>query len=186
MNLRIGIHGPARAGKDTIAKHLVEHHGFIKNSFADPLKRAGQQMFMLTEEQTWSDELKEQVIKWWGMSPRQMFQKLGTEGGRNVFGEDLWLKRWQIHFDTFGPVVNYVTPDARFENEATFLRERGFTIIHVSSPRVSPLVGDTRKHASENGIVFREDLGDIRVVNNTFPQLYRDIDTIVAHLEMRR
>lgn len=183
QHLRIGIHGAARSGKDTAAKYLVEHHGFLRNAFADPLKRAGQQMFMLTEEQTWSDELKEKVIKHWGMSPRTIFQKLGTEGGRQVFGDDLWLKRWDIHFQTFGPVSNYVVPDVRFENEAEFLRGRGFTIVHLSSSRATTLVGETKKHASEAGIGQRMDLGDIPVTNNgTYAALYEKLDYIVTLL----
>lgn len=182
QHLRIGIHGKARSGKDTVAKYLIENHGFIRNAFADPLKRAGQQMFMLTEEQTWSDELKEQVIKYWGLSPREMFQKLGTEGGRNVFGDDLWLRRWDIHFQTFSPVSSYVTPDVRFENEGVFLRERGFTIIHLTSGRTSGLAAQAKKHASEMGIPFLEGQ-DVHIDNSgSFSDLYAQLDFLMEAL----
>lgn len=186
-HLRIGVCGPAGVGKDTVAKYLCEHHGFIRNAFADPLKRAGQQMFMLNEEQTWGDGLKEVVIPYWGLSPRQMFQKLGTEGGRMVFGDDLWLRRWRIHFDTFGPVSNYVTSDVRFPNEAEYLRDLGFTIVHVNGRSFRQLGAVASKHASELGVEYRPDLGDAMLLNNgTFADLYSQIRELVSHLESVR
>lgn len=182
QHLRIGITGKARSGKDTVAKRLVEHHGFIRNAFADPLKRAGQQMFMLTEEQTWSDEFKEKVIEYWGLSPRQMFQKIGTEGGRQVFGDDLWLRRLDIHFKAYSPVSNYVVSDVRFENEAEFLRERGFTILHIASDRGTVLEGSTQRHASEMGISF-DPAYDVSLDNSgSFSDLYAQVDSIVDAL----
>ena len=125
MFFLFGIHGKAGSGKDTVAKHLTDNYGFLRNAFADPLKRAAQQMFYLTQAETWEDSLKEVVIPYWGMSPRELFQKLGTEGGRNVFGEDVWLKRWLYHYRQFKDNTHYVVPDVRFENEATHVRSLG-------------------------------------------------------------
>ena len=36
----VGLSGYARSGKDTIADYLVENHGFIKLSFATPMRQA--------------------------------------------------------------------------------------------------------------------------------------------------
>lgn len=33
----VGLHSLPRAGKDTLAKELIEHHGFVRFSFAGPL-----------------------------------------------------------------------------------------------------------------------------------------------------
>ena len=182
MFLLLGIHGKARAGKDTVAKYLVESHGFMRNAFADPLKRAAQHMFCLTDAQTWDDDLKEVVIPFWGKSPRQLFQLLGTEGGRQVFGEDLWLKRWRYHYDQYSPHVNYVTPDVRFDNEADLIRALGGTVIHVVSARgLTGLAENTKTHASEAGVKFHE--SDVILPNNgTFKTLYDGIDAVIQEL----
>lgn len=182
MLFLIGIHGKARSGKDLAAKHLVNRHGFVRNAFADPLKMAAQQMFMLTDEQTWSDELKEVVIPYWEMSPREMFQKVGTEGGRMLFGEDIWLKRWRYHYDTFKGVMNYVVPDVRFENEAQYIRDLGGTVIHiVRDGTEEKLLGATKKHASEAGVTPHID--DFVLDNNSTKQeLFDRLDRVILSL----
>lgn len=183
MLFLLGIHGKARSGKDLAAKYLVENHGFTRNAFADPLKRAVQQMFMLTEEQTWSDELKEVPIPYWdNKSPRELFQKLGTEGGRLLFGEDIWLKRWRYHYDAYKDVMNYVVPDVRFENEAEYIRSLGGVVIHVVRDGVeSKLLGTSGKHASEAGI--KPHANDFVLDNNgTKQDLYDRLNNVVASL----
>lgn len=179
----LGITGKARTGKDTAAKYLVEHHGFIKNALADPLKLAAQKIFMLTDEQTWNDEYKEVVIPYWGMSPRQMFQKLGTEGGRNVFGHDVWLKRWTYHYNTYKDHTNYVTSDVRFPNEAQHLRNLGGVIIHLVRPEAKNiLTAEAQQHGSEVSLAVAGK--DFEIENSgTHKELYAALDNVVASLE---
>lgn len=54
----IGILGKAGAGKDSAANVLVERHGFVKVSLADPLKRICREVFDFTEEQLWGPSHK--------------------------------------------------------------------------------------------------------------------------------
>ena len=49
----IGICGLAGSGKDTSADHLVAKHGFVKLSFADPLKRVARDIYRFSDEQLW-------------------------------------------------------------------------------------------------------------------------------------
>jgi len=95
MNL-IAITGKARSGKDTLAEHLVASHEYTRIAFADPLKSAAQSIFGLTDAQTWDAELKETEIPYWGMTPRRMFQLLGTEAIQKTFGADIWIKRFNL------------------------------------------------------------------------------------------
>lgn len=178
----LAIAGAARSGKDTIAEYLVRNHGYLRNGLADPLKRAAQHMFFLTDAQRDSDELKEVVIPYWGMSPRQMFQKLGTEGGRHVFGDDLWLKRWTYHYDTYKEHTNYVVPDVRFVNEAEHVRSLGGVIIHVTRDSAKGLLaGDTAKHASE--VTLPIGPHDFVITNNgTKKEMCDKLDNIVSSL----
>lgn len=178
----IGIHGKARAGKDTIAKRLCNEHGFLRQAFADPLKRAAQQMFGLTEAQTWDDDLKEVEIRYWGRSPRTLFQLLGTEGGRNVFGDDIWLRRWRLFYDEHIATSCIVVPDVRFENEADLIRGLGGLLLHVEGRRDVTLKGATAGHASEAGVTFQPGR-DVRLANDgTIKELNAKVDQLVNTL----
>lgn len=82
----------ARVGKDEVARVLRDDLGFRTYSFALPLKQVSQVLFGLTEDQMWNDKMKNVVIDSWGLSPRTIFQRIGTEGGRLIFDEDMWAK----------------------------------------------------------------------------------------------
>lgn len=146
----IGITGKARSGKDTIAQILFAQHAFTRIAFADPLKMAAQQMFGLTHEQTWAEAVKEQVIPHWGISPRQMFQLLGNEAVKPVFGADIWIKRWSMSYNMLKDTDDIIVPDVRFDHEAAHIRSLGGVIVEVQ--RGIGLVGSTGDHVSERGL----------------------------------
>ena len=171
----IGLTGKARSGKDTIASYLWHSAGFTRIAFADPLKLAAQNIFGLTDGQTFDDELKEVVIERLGMSPRQIFQKLGTEAVRNVFGEDTWLKRWLVGYDLFKDSDDIVVPDFRFENEADLVRSLGGIIVEVR--RGPGLLGSTGTHPSELGLLA---LPDVIIENHgTLDELYAQVEGVL-------
>ena len=173
-----GIHGKARTGKDTAARYLVENHGFLRRAFADPLKLAAQQMFGLSEDETWSEEIKDVVIPYWGRSPRNLFQLLGTEGGRNVFGEDLWTQVWGKFYMEHREHMHIVVPDVRFDNEADLIRSLVGQIIILTSNRATTLSNTAQKHASEAGI--KPSSEDIPLDNSkTYQALYARLDQII-------
>ena len=146
----IGITGKARSGKDTIAQMLFAQHAFTRIAFADPLKLAAQQMFGLSTEQTWDDRYKETIIPCWGMSPRQMFQLLGNEAVKPVFGADIWIKRWSMSYAIFRDTDDVIVPDVRFDHEASHIRSLGGVIVELQ--RGIGLVGSTGDHTSERGL----------------------------------
>jgi hypothetical protein len=173
----IGITGKARSGKDAIAKYLYAAHGFTRIAFADPLKMAAQSAFGLTNEQTWSDDLKEVVIDSWGLTPRRIFQLFGNEAMKPVFGDDHWINRWIISANTLID-DDIVVPDVRFEHEAAMIRRRGGIIVHVHRPAVEGLLGAAGAHSSEAGIDFRA--GDFRIDNNgTLENLASKVDVML-------
>ena len=73
----VGILGKKGSGKDTLADYLVEHNGFIKYSFADPVKNIVNILFNLSDTQV-NGYLKETVDERWGLSPRVILQRFGT------------------------------------------------------------------------------------------------------------
>ena len=152
----IGICGKARSGKDTIAKHLFEAHAFTRIAFADPIKQAARHIFALTHEQTWDDALKEVVIPYWDMSPRQMFQKLGTDATHPVFGQNIWMKRWYVTYDVLKDTDHIVVPDVRRDYELAGIRELGGVIIRIDRDEAG-LTGAEAQHISETGLSMAPD-----------------------------
>lgn len=175
MNL-IGITGKARSGKDTVARHLVMNHDFVRLAFADPLKQAAQEIFGLTAEQTWSDDLKEVMIPRWGMTPRKIFQLLGTECMKPFFGEDMWIKRLDINYDILKDSDNVVVTDVRFDPEADYIRSKGGIIVEVR--RGDGLAGEAGSHASERGLRLPPDM----IIDNfgTIEDLHDAVDGLIT------
>jgi len=177
----IGICGPARSGKDTCANALVEQLHFHRYSFADPLKRAAQEMFGLTDEQTWSDEYKDEVNPFWGITHREMFQKLGTEGGRQLFFTDIWVRRATLQLSRaigFG-YNRFVIPDIRFDNEADWLHDFGGTLFYVERPDLEHIKHSS--HASENSLDMAN-VDEIILNDNTRYDLQNQIVAAVSDI----
>jgi hypothetical protein len=187
MSKLIGICGFARSGKDSVGTMLCKRD-FVRYAFANPLKEACAKMFGIHLSDFHNDK-KEIVNEFWGFSPRQMAQLLGTEGGRELFRQDIWIKRAEFEWfkvqrhidhynqDTFGDKMNgMVITDVRFENEADFIRDNDGTLIHVKRPGADGVVG-VNKHKSENGVMINPD--DIVINNNG---TLEDLETIVDEL----
>lgn len=152
----LGLTGLAGSGKDTVAEFLMDQNQGYCRAFADPLRRAAVEIFGLTHEQLLDRGLKEQEIPYWGMSPRQILQKLGTECIRDVFGPETWVKRAELELemvkalDTREPLGAKVIvfTDVRFVEEAEFIHRHGGVVVRVNRPGCVP----ESAHSSENGL----------------------------------
>ena len=89
MPVLIGLCGPAGAGKSTAARHLVEHHGFVRRPFAGPLKGMlrtlllGQGVPAGDVERMVDSDLKAVPARALdSRTPRLAMSTLGTEQGR--------------------------------------------------------------------------------------------------------
>ena len=158
----LGLTGKARSGKDTVGSILKRHFPASTISLASPIRDSLKAMIGL-QDQDFQGKPKETPIPWLGKSPRQMMQTLGTEWGRGMVNENMWLLLAQQKIDKAHNLCRHaVITDVRFENEATFIREQGGTIWHIDRDtrayNVSP-------HASEAGVVLRGDLGDVLICN---------------------
>lgn len=175
----IGIHGKAQSGKSTVARWLHQERNAFAASFADPIKETLIGMFNLSWEHFENPVLKEQLLPGIERSPRYLAQTLGTEWGRNLVDNDLWvdltearLRRFTV-WGRFGQVI--VIPDVRFENEARWVRAHG-TLLHLVRAGADGNVG-IRGHASEAGIAPAA--GDVRLENNgTLDDLYTALNSL--------
>lgn len=165
----IGLSGLARCGKDTLAKMLYDAFRVERISFAEPIREALRAMMGLTDEH-FHGELKEVPIPWLGKSPRQLMQTLGTEWGREIVNDSLWLLIAEQKIKAFHDDMKHVVvTDVRFENEADFIRANGGVVWHITRANATKV----QIHASESGIAFKPQLGDIRIENNgTLDELF--------------
>jgi hypothetical protein len=136
-----------------VVEYLWHHYEFCRISFADPLKRAAQEIFGLSDDQTWSRDQKEVDDPRWGMSPRRMFQLLGTEAMQPTFGREVWIKRWKISYDLVKESDHVVVPDVRFEPEAQYIRSLGGLILRVDRDVDNGLSDEAKAHVSEAGLL---------------------------------
>lgn len=166
----IGLTGLKGCGKDTVADYLVEHYGFQKVGFSDALYDAVCGLWGITHEEAlrWKAEDKGVAVID-GQFPtttigkftwREHLQRIGTEMGRKVFGEDFWVEVFEDRYLAPGKILglnhNFVVRDVRFNNEAEMLYDYVAEIWQVIRPGLEP-----DGHASEAGIDEKWIRGDI-------------------------
>lgn len=154
MKKLIGIIGKKQSGKDTIADYLVQNHGFIKYSYAFPLKNGAMEIFGFTKEQVYGD-LKDVVDSEWGVTPRKVLQIMGTELFQydlqkyipefaNI-GRSIWVKRFSQWYKNNND-KDVIIADVRFKHEVDGILQNGGEIWKVI--RI-PYIFEKDVHASE-------------------------------------
>lgn len=136
----IAFTGLAQAGKTTAADFLVSQ-GWSKVSFATPLKRM---MAVLTSETDKNARPPELC----GKSVRECYQSLGTDWGRTMVGEGIWLLAAKRNMETVIKAGGRVVcDDVRFDNEAELIHRLGGVVIEIGRPELVQM-----SHASEAGV----------------------------------
>lgn len=133
----IGIVGFIGSGKGTVGD-ILESKGFIKDSFAKPLKDAASVMFgwprnLLEGDTEVSRKWREEPDAYWSeqfqkqFTPRLALQLMGTEAGRNVFHKDIWV----ISLLNRARGKDVVVTDVRFRNEIDYIQKNGGIVVRV-------------------------------------------------------
>jgi hypothetical protein len=188
----LGLNGPIGCGKDTAAEAL-EPHGFVRASFAEPLRLAGSMVYGIPPRYFVDRELKETALPNSRMTPRRVLQLMGTEVCRSIH-EPIWVKRMLLRVASAMHDLNdhsrhhperisgaggirVVIPDVRFQNEADFVRHIGGRVVRISRPeldveRITATKG--AGHSSESGV--SQHPTDIYLVNaGTKEQFQRSV-----------
>lgn len=147
----VGFSGYARSGKDTAASLLPTYE---RVAFADIMRDFLYRLNpIITRDNRDFNRLQKVIdeVGWdgyknspWGAEIRALMQRLGTECGRDLLGEDVWVNAALDNLST----GNYAVTDCRFLNEADAIRKRGGKIIRIERPGVGP----ANSHISETGL----------------------------------
>lgn len=181
----IGLTGAAGCGKDTVARHLMVDPSWSKYAMATPLKTGLSVMFNIPYKDIENPTLKNSPNYKFGRSIRYMAQTLGTEWGRNLIADDVWVQLAKENITNIlrDGTSNVVITDCRFDNEAELVHDLGGIVIKIErsyNPHTSYVVsGGAIAHSSESGISF--DKIDFIVHNNwSVPMLMEEIDKIIV------
>jgi len=158
----VGISGFAGVGKDKAAEALVKH-GYTRIAFADVLRDIAiaidpyVELWGDIEGEPWYDNTDFYRLGYvinaigWDKAKnehpdvRRLLQRLGTEAGRDILGENIWVDTAFGRTDADKIVVT----DVRFPNEAEGIRARGGVVVRLHRPGVGP----RNDHPSELALV---------------------------------
>lgn len=162
----IGLCGPLGGGKSTAAKILFAKYGYTRMRFAGPLKEMLATIGLNTEQLDGSRKSEPDSKLLCGKTPRWAMQSIGTEWGRKLIGEDIWVNvvREKIislrqSSERAGLKAMVVIDDVRFPNEVAMIRDLGGVLIKIygRTPETKPnlftralrLFGLRQPHLSE-------------------------------------
>ena len=229
MTVLIGLHGRLGAGKDTAFEGIhkwASERGVraARRGFADALKLSFARLFIpdcgLDEAVNWCNTLKghesaSRLAVSWGVfseygtdttiehsiTGRQALQRFGTEGHRDVFGEDFWVDallpmdptppglgdspRWswafrqEMDFSVDPPEICVVT-DVRFVNEATRIRTLKGLNWKVVRPIENGGLGDNEGHHASELDLPTELIDHVILNNSSIDDLHSLIDDMMT------
>jgi hypothetical protein len=187
-SMTIALTGPHGIGKDTVCKLIQQ--AATKNTlppyrlaFADPVKKAAQSAFGLTDD--WlEDAAKSTVHPTWGITPRQMYQQT-ADIYQTAYGADFWVRTAKSTYDYLHddgsdiarePVIvitDLTDPIGEVESDWIRSLPNSF-IVHMQGPLRGRAAGDGGKHRSTRGVVQKP--GDLVLRNEG------SIDTLAIHV----
>lgn len=178
----IGVSGKIGSGKSTFAKYLVDNFNFIEMSLADPLKKACQELFLLSDEQVFGNqEQKGTIDNRWGKSPRELLQFVGTDLLRNQMKylipdlhEDIFLKRFELWYNE-NKNVNVIVSDIRYPNELKYIKKSGGIVIKIERSNYDI----HSNHSSESSL--NNEVFDFIINNNFDVDTFKNMIDIVMH-----
>lgn len=153
----LGLCGQAGSGKDYFARAAFQRVGFVPIALANPFKVEEVVLNKLPVEEVWGNQEKSEEV-------RSRLQIRGTEQGRDIHGQHIWLhtaEAMMYFFLQYG-ADKFVITDVRFPNEAAW--------IHNLDGQVYRLVGrggETGKQADHRSETEVSRVEADRVIDNS-------------------
>lgn len=143
----IGFAGPMGSGKTTAANLIP---GAVVKSFATPLKKGVAEIFGFTDHQLYTMEGKNSIDEFWGVSPREVLQYIGTDCIRKYL-PGFWVRRMELELKKIRGQRIVVIDDVRFNDEANLIRKLSGAVVHIVGRRAE-VPEEVAKHKSEKGV----------------------------------
>lgn len=144
----VGLAGKSGSGKDYVYLNYLKPMGFMQVSLAWHFKADLIGKGAITFEEAFVTKPSD---------VRTLLQLVGTELGRNIYGQKVWcdtLVAWMDIFNFHWDVDKFVIPDVRFVNELEFIQDDlSGKVINVVAPERSggtTLDATQRAHPSES------------------------------------
>lgn len=191
----IGIGGLLQHGKDTVADYLVEKHGWVKMGMSDPLNEA---LLILNPWVKIDNYISHPIMRVVQFDPgfypyqeiyatlgyvrakkipdvRAYLQRLGTEVGRNLLGENIWVNAAEMKIEKLtAEGKNVILTGVRYPNELALIHRQGGELWWVERPSLVN-ADSSASHSSENSVT-REDFDLVVYNDGTLAELYETVD----------
>lgn len=154
----IGIGGYAGSGKDAVADVLEDSHGFYRTFMSQPLNAALCRLNPQVEVRRGEVFRYVDLINQLGYTKakelpevRRLLQAMGTEVGRDMFGQTIWVDLMRNNLAAYEPDDNVVVTGIRFPNEACMIHELGGELWWTYRPGYGPV----NSHSNDNTLSLR-------------------------------
>jgi len=185
----IGIGGKLRAGKNVVSDHLEAEHAWAVINMSDALNDALLAMdpwIEIHDAQTYVryvtlvDSVGYVEAKTYP-DVRRYLQLLGTEVGRNMIGDDVWVDIVRSRVKgLMESGCNVIVTGIRFDNELKMIKQLGGESWWVDRPSLNNS-GESAAHSSETGVTH--DMFDTVLTNvGTVDDLERIVNMSVRYV----
>jgi hypothetical protein len=153
----VALAGASGVGKNLLAERYFKPLGFLSVSLAEDIKVRAVALGLATYEEVFVGP-KPPVVRTW-------LQEEGTERGRDLYGEDVWVTalfaRLRRAQEEWG-LDKFVVTDVRYPNEVRAVRERGGLVFLVHAPKrnlSNSMTREQRDHISERALTQMDSRG---------------------------
>ena len=180
----ISISGKIGSGKDTIADIIMQYtpyHRWQVKKFAGKLKDIAEILTGVPKINFEDQEFKQQDMgPEWGMTYRDLLQKLGTEAMRSGLHKNVWVNAlfsdYQFNIEEDEQVSYWIITDSRFPNELAAVKEHNGIAIKVIRDSGNT-IGTT--HTSETALDDYTDWDYVINNNGTLEELKTQVLSIL-------
>jgi hypothetical protein len=180
----ISISGKIGSGKDTIADIIMQYtpyHRWQVKKFAGKLKDIAEILTGVPKINFEDQEFKQQDMgPEWGMTYRDLLQKLGTEAMRSGLHKNVWVNAlfadYQFNIEEDEQIPYWIITDSRFPNELAAVKEHNGIAIKVIRDSGNT-IGTT--HTSETALDDYTDWDYVINNNGTLEELKTQVLSIL-------